>query len=217
MPLQNRVDPFGSFIATSARGAFMGNRGGALHNDHQQLTVRRWTSNRWIICQLEFKGRKRPLMSPGCYTELFFYDEATALAAGHRPCWECRRDDFKSFKAAWLKGNPQYGFADDVKIDEIDRILQRERISSAGQKETFEAYLDGLPDGVMIMLPDNTEAAGLVWQGKVYPWSFTGYGTPVSLSGSIKVRVLTPASTVNAIRAGFLPNVCINVEGQPVP
>lgn len=210
MPLQNRVDPFGNFIATSARGAFMGNRGGALHNDRQQLTVRRWTSNRWIICQLEFKGRKRPLMSPGCYTELFFYDEATALAAGHRPCWECRRDDYKRFKAAWLKGNPQYGFDDNVKIDEIDRILQRERVSSSGQKVTYEANLDGLPDGVVVILPGKTDEAGLVWRGKVYSWSFTGYGTSVSMKGSEMVRVLTPLSIVNTFRAGFVPTVCIN-------
>lgn len=189
MPLQNRVNPFGELVVTSARGAFMGNRGGALHNDRQELTSRRWTSRRWIICLLEFKGRKRPLMSPKCYTELFFYDEATALAAGHRPCCECRRDDYNRFRQAWLKGNPQYGLATNVKIDEIDRILQRERVDSDGQKVPFEAELGELPDGTMIVLPGESDAAGLVWHGKVFPWSFEGYGEPVQVDVAEKVKV----------------------------
>lgn len=211
MPLQNRVNPFGDLIATDARGAFMGNRGGVLHNDNEELTARRWAGNRWIICLLEFRGRKRRVMTPGCYTELFFHDEATALAAGHRPCWECRRDDFARFKQAWLRGNPQYGFADDVKIDAIDRVLHGERISPGGKKVVFESKFGDLPDGAMIILPDLPDSAGLVWKGRALPWSWQGYGSPIALASCDSVQVLTPRSTVNALRAGFVPEVRLNI------
>ena len=191
----------------------MGNRGGALHNDQGELTSRRWTSNRWIICLTEFKDVKRQLMTPGLYTELFFHDEATALAAGHRPCWECRREDFKRFKHAWLKGNPEYGFDEDVKIDEIDRVLQHERVNSTGEKGMFKATLGELPDGAMIVLPHKVDSAGLVWEGRVFPWSFNGYGAPVEFKSTEVVQVLTPSSTVKALRAGFVPKVSLVVEG----
>jgi hypothetical protein len=100
MPLQNRVSPRGEIIVSPARGTFMGNRGGVLHNERRQI-VRPYASRRWITCLLEFKGRRRTVMSPGRYTELFFLDEAVALAAGHRPCAECRRDRFNAFRDAW--------------------------------------------------------------------------------------------------------------------
>src|ERR1700730_14192737 len=102
-PLQNRVDPFGRLIRTTARGAWMGNRG-LIHNEYQQI-VRTFRLKAWITCRLEFKGWYRKVMSPNRYTELFFLDEATAFSAGHRPCAECRREDFNRFKAAWLQGN----------------------------------------------------------------------------------------------------------------
>src|SRR4051812_48029475 len=100
MPLQNRVNPSGELFRSPARGTLMGNRGGAIHNREQEI-VRQYKSRSWIACQLEFKGRRREVMSPGRYTELFFLDEATALAAGHRPCAECRRERFNAFKSAW--------------------------------------------------------------------------------------------------------------------
>lgn len=101
-PLQNRVDPWGVLVADDSRGTFMGNRGGALHDDDRRI-VRDQSSQRWIICLTEFKGRRRPVMQPGRYTELFFLDEATALAAGHRPCFECRRADAERFADLWAK------------------------------------------------------------------------------------------------------------------
>ena len=120
MPRQNRVNPFGELISTSAKGLFMGNRG-VLHDNQRRLTDKRWTHQHWIICLTEFKDRKRPLMSPGCYTELFFIDESTALAAGHRPCAECRRKAYNHFKQAWIKGNSHLGLPDKIGVDLIDK------------------------------------------------------------------------------------------------
>ena len=188
MPLQNRVTPFGEIITSDAHGAFMGNRGGVLHNDKQELTDRRWKNNRWIICLLEFKGRERHIMQPGCYTELFFVDEATALAAGHRPCAECRRENFNRFNAAWVEGNPQYGFTEKTRIGEIDQ-------------------LGNLPDGTFVTLPGQPEDACLIWKGELKPWSQAGYaGGPQCLS-DLTVKVLTPVSSVNALCSGYFPQV----------
>ena len=125
-PLQNRVDPFGQLIRTTARGAWMGNRG-LIHNEHQQI-IRPFRLKAWITCVLEFKGRHREVMTPNLYTELFFLDEATAFSAGHRPCAECRRADFNLFKAAWVQGNPLYMYNMKTPIGEIDEIMHRERI-----------------------------------------------------------------------------------------
>ncbi len=105
-PLQNRVTPFGEIIATPERGMWMGNRGGCFHDAEQRLTASRWVNTHWITCRLEFKGWHREVMQPRRYTELFFLDEATAFAAGHRPCFECRRHDAKAFQSAWVAANP---------------------------------------------------------------------------------------------------------------
>ena len=104
MPLQNRVTPEGEIIATPHRGLMMGNRGGCFHLPDRTLGSRRWATRQWIACVLEFKGRHRQaMMQPNRYTELFFLDEATALAAGHRPCFECRRRDAERFAALWAE------------------------------------------------------------------------------------------------------------------
>jgi len=206
MPKQNRVNPFGQLISTDARGAFMGNRG-VLHDNNGQLTHKRWTHPHWIICLLDFKDRKRPLMSPGCYTELFFMDEATALAAGHRPCAECRRVEFNLFKAAWLKGNASHGFGHKVSIGNIDNILQQERVSRDRQKLTFEAFLRDLPDGVFVSIPGQTDNAWLIWKRMLYRWSPDGYSDPSPWDGGQKVTVLTPKSIVGAIANGYEPQV----------
>ena len=147
-PLQNRVDPFGQLIRTSARGAWMGNRG-LIHNEHQQI-IRPYRLKAWITCVLEFKGRRREVMTPNLYTELFFLDEATAFSAGHRPCAECRRADFNRFKAAWVQGNPLYMYNMKTPIGEIDEILQRERINQEGVKSTYSESLGNLPEGSFI-------------------------------------------------------------------
>jgi len=102
MPLQNRVTPFGDLVATPVRGTLMGNRGGRIHKDDRVLGPRRWASRQWICCVLAFRGRHRRVWGDG-YTELFFLDEPTALAAGHRPCFECRRQDAIAFAACWRR------------------------------------------------------------------------------------------------------------------
>ena len=199
--LQNRVDPFGQIIRTPARGHWLGNRG-LLHNQHQEL-VRPWKLKAWITCLLSFKGKKRVVMSPGLWTELFFFDEATAFAAGHRPCFECRRADAFRFKRAWLAGNPAYGFDEKTLIREIDDILHHQRMAHDGSKVRFEAEFSALPNGTLIEMDGK---AWLVYDGLVYPWSPGGYGAGVPGPAGM-VMVLTPASVVNAFRSGYVPQV----------
>src|SRR5262249_30593666 len=136
MPLQNRVTPLGELIATCERGTFMGNRG-VLHDAGGRIK-RAWQLKRWIVCVLQFRGRKRTVRSPGRYTELFFLDEATALAAGHRPCAECRRERFNAFRKAWRSAF--------TAADEIDQQLHGERIGPDRSKRLFQASLDELPN-----------------------------------------------------------------------
>ena len=201
MPRQNRVTPAGEIIATPERGTLMGNRG--LLHDRNGRIIRPWREKRWIICLLDFRGRKRQVMSPGFYTELFFLDEATALAAGHRPCAECRRERFNDFRDAWLKGN---GGKAPVTAGDIDRQLHEERLGPGGTKRMFQAALDELPDGVFVRLP-GYQPAWLVWEGQLLAWSAGGYEKRVPRLRGVKVCVLTPPSTVAAIRAGFAPGV----------
>ena len=151
--LQNRVDPFGNLIRTAARGSWTGTRG-LLHNDEQEI-IRPFKLKAWLTCKLEFKGRKRKMMSPDRYTELFFLDEATAFAAGHRPCCECRRDDFNKFKSLWLKANPGYGFDEKISIQKIDSIIHGERINRNRSKITFEENIHTIPDGSMVSYNDD--------------------------------------------------------------
>src|SRR2546426_6801146 len=148
MPLQNRVTPLGTIVATTARGTLMGNRG-RLHDAERRLRRTSVPGYRaWVTCQLEFRRRRRRVMTPGRYTELFFLDEATALAAGHRPCGECRRADFLRFKNAWLSGNRDRGVGETSTISALDRELQRDRLEADGRQRTTEGVLDALPDGV---------------------------------------------------------------------
>ncbi len=168
--LQNRVDPFGNIIKTSARGSLMGNRG-LLHNDKQQI-VRPFKLKAWITCKLVFKGRKRQVMTPNLYTELFFLDEATSFAAGHRPCFECRREDYNRFKTYWLKGNPEYGFNEKTSIKEIDDIIHKERMNGDFSKVMHEELLQTLPDGTFVLF--NNEPY-LLKNGLMYKWTAFGY------------------------------------------
>ncbi len=201
-PLQNRVTPFGAIVAVPERGAWTGNRG-VLHDDQRRLR-RRWTTQAWIICQLEFKGRHREVMSPGTWTELFFLDEATALAAGHRPCGECRRADYAHFKACWIAANHE------ATIHEIDRTLHHERVESRTHaKITYQAELAALPDGVFVA---RDELAYLWWGGRLRAWSPGGYGDPLPVALDQVMTVLTPRSTVAAIRAGYAPQVALGLD-----
>ena len=143
MPLQNRVTPFGELIATPARGTLLGNRGGRIHDDERKLTARRWTSKQWICCQLDFNNRHRKVWGDG-YTELFFLDEVTALAAGHRPCFECRRKDAERFAALFS------GKAKRASAPAMDKILHAERLAGKA-KRTHRRAIDTLPDGAMIV------------------------------------------------------------------
>jgi len=206
MPIQNRITPFGTLIATPARGMFMGNRG-VLHNAKGELTGKQWSHQAWIICALEYKGARRELMQPGCYTELFFLDEATALAAGHRPCALCRPKEFKVFKAAWLKGNEHFGLNGNPGIGKIDAILHQERVSTNGRRVTFETTAGDLPNGVFVMRPDLPETCFLYWDGMLLPWSPQGYGEKKLLKPDARLTVLTPQSIVNSFRAGYTPRV----------
>ena len=201
MPLQNRVTPFGEIVASEARGTLMGNRG-CLHDEHRALSRRQWTTRAWVTCLLSFKGRRRQLMRPGYYTELFFLDEATALAAGHRPCAECRREAFRRFVDGWATGAGRAGAR--VRAADMDRAIQAERIERWRGKITFAAPLADLPDGVMI---DRGGAAFLKWDRAVRPWSLAGYGPTTDFAADAAVTVLTPRPIVEAIRAGYRPEV----------
>jgi len=203
--LQNRVDPRGNIISTSARGAWLGNRG-QLHGKGNTI-LRPYKHKAWIICVLQFKGRHRQVMSPGLWTELFFLDEATAFAAGHRPCFECRREDANRFKAAWLKGNPGYGFDKKTSINKFDDILQAERIDTNNEKVTFEADINDLPDGTFVQLDSQ---AYLVANHLIHRWTPFGYDKTEVFPSSSKVKVLTPKSIVAVFRAGYQPQLKID-------
>jgi len=198
--LQNRVNPFGNIIKTSARGRLMGNRG-LLHNETQEIK-RPFKLIAWITCVLDFKERRRPVMAPGQYTELFFMDEVTSFAAGHRPCFECRRSEADAFKTFWLKGNPEYGFNSKTPIKAIDEILQHERIDQNYQKVTFQGNPNALPNGTFVAFRNEPY---LIKNGMMYPWSAEGYGK-AQLLPQEKLPVLTPKSIVNTFKAGYLPS-----------
>jgi hypothetical protein len=197
MPLQNRVTPSGDIIAVSDRGLFTGNRG-IIHDPATKTLLRkRWSSPAWLTCVCEFKGRRREVMAGRSWTELFFLDEATALSAGHRPCFYCRRDDANRFRAAWEQGNG----VTNARAPEIDAALHRERL--AGGKKRLHALpmrWEKLPDGAMLQ---SGAESYLVARGRALRWSFAGYRNAET---SIKdAMLLTPPSTVRAFAAGYRP------------
>jgi hypothetical protein len=205
MARQNRVTPFGEIVAVPERGTFMGNRG-VLHDGDGRIK-RVWQLKRWIVCVLEFRDRKRRVMTPGRYTELFFLDEATALAAGHRPCAECRHARFLDFCNAWGQAHPDGGRSARPTAQEIDDRLHAERLAPDRSKRTFEAALDGLPDGVCVAVPAWGDEAYLVRGDELLAWSHGGYVYRRRRPQGEEVRVLTPPSTVKAIRAGYAPDL----------
>lgn len=203
MSLQNRVDPYGALHATEARGAWMGNRG-VLHDASKHL-VAAWRLQRWITCVLTFKERRREVFAPNRYSELFFLDEATSLAAGHRPCAECRRERYEEFRAAWAVGGRGRGSAPGfLKAEAIDRVLHAERLDAGGGKRTYAAVVSSLPDGTIV---EHAGIPHLVRDGTLSPWSLTGYGPAADVAPETEVAVLTPRSIVLAIQEGFLPQV----------
>jgi hypothetical protein len=176
----------------------MGNRG-ILHNEHKQLMVRPntnrvpWKMKAWVTCVLEFKGRRRDVMSPRRYTELFFLDEATAFAAGHRPCAECRREDYLRFKQLWQQ---LYGDAP------IDETMHKDRADTKGSQRTDQANIDTLPAGTFIALQGEPY---LVWGQKLLLWTPTGYIENHPRLTDVEVEVLTPKCTVAIFAAGYVP------------
>jgi len=198
MPLQNRVTPFGDLTAVSARGLFMGNRGGRFHTDGKTLTARRWASRQWICCVLDFKGRQRDVWGR-FYTELFFLDEPTALAAGHRPCFECRRMDAETFAAAWREAR---GLSMRPKAFEMDEILHRERVSGRA-KRVHRCKIDDLPDGAYVALE---EGAFAVRGDALLRWTPEGYGGRKGRPRGVVVDVLTPPAILTVLSAGYEPH-----------
>jgi hypothetical protein len=201
MPLPNRVDPFGDLIADPARGLLFGNRGGRFHRDDRTLGVRRWVSRAWICCRLQFKGRHRAVWSRG-YTELFFLDEPTALSAGHRPCFECRRADARAFAAAFAAGRRLRTVA---RAADMDRVLHAERLDGRG-KRRHRLPVDDLPDGAFLTLAQEPNAAFAVRGNSLLEWSPAGYVSRRKRPRGVMADVLTPPAMVAALTAGYRPS-----------
>ncbi|MGY4596476.1 hypothetical protein ACVWXL_004222 [Bradyrhizobium sp. GM22.5] len=197
MPLQNRVTPTGEIIATPHRGMFTGNRGIIHDPATKTLLKKRWSSPAWITCLCEFRGWRRPVMARRSWTELFFLDEATAFAAGHRPCFFCRRDDAKRFRVAWEMGNDARG----ISAKAMDAVLHRERLDRGKKRlHVLPMPLAELPDSAMVQQGDD---CFLLAQGKPLLWSPAGY--VLHTSALDHPMLLTPPSTLRAIIAGYKP------------
>jgi hypothetical protein len=195
MPLQNRVTPLGDIIAIPERGLFVGNRGIIHDPATKTLLGKRWSCPAWLTCLLEFRGRRRRVMERRSWTELFFLDEATAFAAGHRPCFYCRRDDANRFRAAWEKGNR----TGELLASEIDAVLHRERLD--GNKKRLHPLpmpLERLPDGAMVQAGEDSF---LIAKGRAFLWSPAGYTK--AERALREAKLLTPPSTVRAFAAGY--------------
>jgi hypothetical protein len=196
MPLQNRVTPLGDIVAEPHRGLFTGNRGIIHDPATKTLLSKRWSNPAWLICVCEFRGRRRKVMGGRSWTELFFLDEATAFAAGHRPCFYCRRDDANRFRSCWEQGN---GVA-DILAPDIDAVLHRERFASGKKLHPLPARLERLPDGAMVHASGESY---LIAEGKPLRWSFAGYRkTEARIADAM---LITPPSTVRALASGFQP------------
>jgi hypothetical protein len=197
MPLQNRVTPFGDIVAIPQRGMFTGNRGTIHDPATRTLLKRRWASKAWLTCVCEFKGRRREVMARRSWTELFFLDEAVAFAAGHRPCFFCRREAAETFRNAWARG----GAVKAPRASQIDAILHAERLDHGRKRlHPLPGPADELPDGSAI------EAAGdayIVARGRAFRWTAQGYEGPLQIPRAD--ALLTPPSTLGALRAGYRP------------
>jgi len=199
-PRQNRVGADGEIVATPQRGLFYGNRGGQIHDPGTQMLhpTRRWASRQWICCVLQFKDRRRPIMGPG-YTELFFLDEVTALAAGHRPCFECRRADALAFAHAWN------GDGTRARAPDMDKILHSQRIDGSEKRTTKQAW-GALPIGAMVR--QNGIIFAKTSNGPLH-WSFDGYVPPsdqtLNTNGAT-VDCLTPKAILTTLENGYTPH-----------
>jgi hypothetical protein len=212
MPRRNRVDPYGDLHACRGRGLFTGNRGCLVDVDGR--VVRHHTSALWIVCVTEFRGRRHPLAEPGRWTPLFFLDDAVALAAGHRPCGECRRPAYRSYRQAVTVAE---GSARPLLAFELDRRLVAERhhrgrgLDRAGDRQLWAADIDQLPAGSVILGPDAEPR--LVLDDRLMAFTFDGWSAPIDRPGRGAVRVLTPPTSVAALRHGFRPVLHPSVTG----
>jgi hypothetical protein len=199
MSRQNRVDPEGRLIAIAARGSLMGNRG-CLHDDRGNV-IRMSARDAWVTCLLDFKGRQRTVMQPGHYTELFFLDEATALAAGHRPCAECRRDRYGAYLDAWMRA---FGLTKRPTAKEVDAELKRGR---GRLVPLVQPDIAALPAGTCLK-DTATGEFFVVAAGGLVRWSFAGYlaCNPASVASG-RLAIVTPACHVAVLRAGYVPEL----------
>jgi hypothetical protein len=196
MPLQNRVTPTGDIIATPHRGLFTGNRG-IIHDPATKTLTRRWAGKAWLTCVCEFRGRRREVMGGRSWTELFFLDEATAFAAGHRPCFFCRRDNANRFRAAWEEGNG----AKNILAREMDAVLHRERLDRGRKRlHALTVPLEELPDGAMVQAGSENY---LIARGKALLWSPAGYSAAPGVIDN--AMLLTPPSTLRAFAKRYRP------------
>lgn len=202
MSLENRVDPAGKIVSDPARGLFTGNRGGRIHDPETRtlLPKRRWASKAWICCVTRFRGRRRPVMGPG-YTHLFFLDEVTALSAGHRPCYECRRADAILFAEAWqrafaLEGRPRAG--------DMDARLHADRHAVTQTLKRWE--IADLPDGAIISYDSEEDPALWVVHGDMLlRWSHAGYCKIAKRPATGAFITVTPPAMIAVLHQGFLP------------
>jgi len=193
MPLQNRCDPFGALIATSARGTMMGNRGGKFHRDDRTLGGRRWVSRHWICCDMHYKNMQHEAMGR-YYTSVFFLDEVTALSAGHRPCFFCRRKDAQAFLS--LATPP-------LMVEQADRILHAERCASRPKSVSSPIVETAtLPNGAMVAIDGVPHA---VRGRQLLRWSFEGYRDAIARSSARRAELITPPLFVTILANGFQP------------
>ncbi len=197
MHLQNRVTPFGEIVAISQRGLFTGNRGIIHDPATRTLLTKRWATTAWLICTCAYKGRRRAVMATRSWTELFFLDEAVALAAGHRPCFLCRREAAERFRACWSAATR----AGAPSADAMDTVLHRERLDRGRRRShRIAERLDQLPDGAMVAADG---AAFVLRAGVAHRWTNDGYAAGERLQRA--EELLTPPSTVAVLRAGYRP------------
>ncbi len=198
MPAPNRVTPFGEIVAIDQRGLFMGNRG-SIHRAPHDI-ARPWQVRRWITCVLEHKGWVAPMWAPGRWTALFFWDEAVALAAGHRPCALCRRADYNAWLDAW-----QVAFGGDrPRADPMDLVMHADRLDGKTQRRHTRPWRE-LPPGTFVLASNHT--AALVLEDRLVPWSPAAYGPPLDRPGRGRATVLTPRATVEVMAHGYTPEI----------
>jgi hypothetical protein len=205
-PRPNRVDPFGDLHAVRERGMFTGNRG-CLVDETRQI-VRHHRGQLWITCVTSYRGWRSPLDQPGHWTPLFFLDDAVALAAGHRPCGLCRRDDYRSYRDAVRLG---LGRSEPPSATELNRMLDSERLQRgrglhrAADRKTWTAEASRLPDGAVILVGDRHPA--LIAETHLFSFGFAGWTLLDERPSRGRVVVLTPPTSVMALSRGYTPRL----------